>query len=312
MNPDAVGLMSGDPTAQVSDAVGGRRRYRYRRSGRMKLIGRLSGTVASALTYAAVYLLLFYLFRSATSLAASYFGMEPVLQLDRVLFKRGDLWYPHAVMRTYLAGTLVMAFVCVFCAGLLAFLRNAVTGVRLALVWSVVISSAMVCQRLMGVAVPEPFPFQELGPVGLELNVYSTFADFKPSERAFMVLMGAVLAVITGLCMARPLLATALSSSDVGTGERRRAAVRDRFLIPVVLGTAMVTWAAYPASMVPHIICLLCIALMSLPLVIAAGRAATVRIARVSKVSTWPLWPLAAFVLVAFTLRAVLADGLLF
>ena len=102
---------------------------------------------------ASVYLVLFYLFRSATTVSASYFGMEPVLRLDRILFLRGDLWYPHAVLHTYLLGTVVMFSVCVTAAILLTIIQKSKTQIRYVLTWVVVISAGMVCQRLMGVAV---------------------------------------------------------------------------------------------------------------------------------------------------------------
>jgi len=285
---------------------------RQPRSRAQRLESRLSGMIGSISMCAAVYLVLFYLFRSATSMSAAYFGMEPVLRLDRVVFLRGDLWFPHAVLRTYLVGTLMMFCVCLMSAALLVVVRKSMAGIRHVLVWVVVISSAMVCQRLVGAAVAEPFPFKELGALGFELNVYGTFARHAPSDRALMVFLGVVLALITAVGVARPFLTTALSQSDVSTCDRRREFVRDRLVIPAFIGTALVSMVTHPASIIPHMLCLLCMAFMAVIVTLMAGRPAAVRIARVSKVSKWPLWPMAAFAVVAVALRAVLSGGLPF
>jgi hypothetical protein len=282
-----------------------------RRKARRQKI-RLTGVVSSIFTCAGVYLVLFYLFRSATSLSASYFGMEPLLRLDRVVFLRGDLWYPHAVLRTYLVGTVMMFCIGLMSAGLLVVVRRSMVGTRHALVWILVISSAMVCQRLVGVAVAEPFPFKELGALGFELNVYGTFARHAPSDRVLMVFIGVVLSLITAIAVTRPFLTTALSQSDVSSADRRKAFVLDRFVIPIVIGTGLVSMVAHPASIVPHMLCLLCMAFMAAVMTIMAGRPSAVRIARVSIASKWPLWPLAAFAVVALSLRALLSDGLPF
>jgi len=313
VNADTVGPLVGKtpvamPDVETLAAVAVRK---ARRKARRQKI-RLTGVVSSIFTCAAVYLVLFYLFRSATSLSASYFGMEPVLRLDRVVFLRGDLWFPHAVLRTYLVGTLMMFCVCLMSAALLVIVRRSMAGIRHVLVWVVVISSAMVCQRLVGAAVAEPFPFKELGALGFELNVYGAFARHELSHRSLMVFIGVVLSLITSIAVTRPFLTTALSQSDVRKADRRKAFIRDRFVLPIIFGTAIVSMVAHPASIIPHMLCLLCMAFMAAVMTIMAGRPSAVRIARVSNASKWPLWPLAAFAVVALTLRALLSDGLPF
>lgn len=290
------------------DGYGQRQMLRSRR----RLAVRLSSVAASSFTYAAVYLALFYLFRVITSLSAAHFGVEPVLRLDRVEYLRGDLWYPHAVVRTYLAGTLFLGLVVIMASGLLRLLHRSTLTVRMLVVWCVVISTAMVCQRLLGVAVAEPFPFQRLGPMGFELNVYAAFAGFQPSDRGLMVLMGVVFAATVGIVMARPLLATADSSSDIVSGRRRIAFIRDRLWLPAAFGTALAGCVAFPASIVPHLMCLTSAALMALPLTLLAERTNNVRIHR-SRHTYGPLiFTLVLFFLISIVIRYALSYGVSF
>lgn len=261
---------------------------------------------------ASVYLVLFYLFRSATAVSASYFGMEPVLRLDRILFLRGDLWYPHAVLRTYLFGTMVMFSVCVAAAILLMMIQKSKTQIRYVLIWVVVISAGMVCQRLMGVAVETPFLFKELGALGFELNVYSTFMRFEDESRYLLVFIGIALAITTGIGITRPLLTTATSRRDTGTSSDRQDFVIGRLLIPAILSTIIVSVAAYPASFVPHLFCLFCIVVMSVVAFIRAGFIGTVGVARGSTIRRWPVWSLVALVGIALLLRLALSNGLPF
>jgi len=259
---------------------------------------------------ASVYLVLFYLFRSATTVSASYFGMEPVLRLDRILFLRGDLWYPHAVLHTYLLGTVVMFSVCVTAAILLTIIQKSKTQIRYVLIWVVVISAGMVCQRLLGLAVETPFLFKELGALGFELNVYSTFMRFEDETRYLLAFMGIVLAITTGIGITRPLLTTATSRWDAGSD--RQDFVIGRLLIPAILSTIIVSVAAYPASVVPHLFWLFCMVVMSVVAFIQAGRIGSVGAARVSTVRRWPVWSLVALVGIALLLRLTLSKGLPF
>ncbi len=261
---------------------------------------------------ASVYLVLFYLFRSATTISASYFGMEPLLRLDRILFLRGDLWYPHAVLRTYLVGTLVMFSVCLTAAILLTIIQKSKTQIRYVLIWVVVISAGMVCQRLLGLAVEAPFLFKELGALGFELNVYSTFMRFEDETRYLLAFMGIVLAITTGIGITRPLLTTATSRRDTGNSGDRQDFVIGRLLIPAILSTIIVSVAAYPASVVPHLFCLFCIVVMSVVAFIQAGFIGSVGAARDSTVRRWPVWSLVALVGIALLLRLTLSKGLPF
>jgi len=300
-----MGAASSPPLPEVQT----RRRYRKKRSGIERFLSRISLVASSSFAYAAVYVLLFYLFRVVTALAAAYFGMEPVLQMDRIVFVRGDLWYPHAVMRTYVAGTATVGVLCILSTGLLVLFRNAVTSVRLFIIWAVVISSAMVCQRLVLLVIEEPVAFQELGAVGLELHVYSTFVGMESSERLALVMAGVGIAILTGIGITGMVRSTATSRSHMSRGSRAQSFVLHQFTIPALLGTVMVSWAAFPANILPHGICLLCTVLISIPMFISTKRSNAISLESQPPVSHWPLWPALVFFTIAFGLRIVIHDG---
>jgi hypothetical protein len=310
---NAVGQIIERTSVHLADVeIATKLRARKRSSDQERLQTRLYSMVGSVFTCSVIYLVLFYLFKLATAMSASHFGMEPVLKLDRVVYLRGDLWYPHAVMHTYLLGTIMMGCVWMVSGVLLMVIRKSIVWIRHILVWVFVLSSAMVCQRLVGVIVEEPFPFKELGPLGFELNVYSTFAAYDMFDRSVMLFIGIVLAVLTGVGIARPFLATAPLQSDVSTRDRRRAFIRDRFVIPIVIATAFVTTVTYPASAISHMLCLLCVALIAVVLNIMAGLTAYVKIDRVSSIRNWMLWQVMVFAVVVLTIRTVLSEGVPF
>jgi len=242
--------------------------------------------------------------------AAASFGVEPVITLSRLVYKRGDLWYPSAVQQTYLIGTVFMVFVA-FC--LLAIYRLSVKAsrlFRLTLLWAIVISTAMVVQRLLGVVMTDLFEFSELARLGLDLGVYATYVRLTVVERWALSAIGVFLGLLLGMFLAKPLLKTALSSSHLIHGRNTGAFLILQVLIPSALGLTLAAVATYPASLFNHLLCMVALAIIIVGMALGQRIVGKFRLTRQRGSDSWSAIPMLLFILIVVAVRLTLVSGI--
>lgn len=271
-----------------------------------------ASVAGSSFMFATVYIVLFVFFRAVTAIAASRFGLEPVLHLDRVRYLRNELWYPHAVERTFLYGLLFMVIVVITCYIFYGFYRKGRSFVRLFLLWSLVISSAMVAQRLMGVLASGYFQFRELGDVGLEMSVYGAYKYYSNAEFTMLALLGFIVTIVTGLVVAKPFLQTAWSPPLIGSEVARINFLYRQVMLPFIIGAILVTAIMFPANVFPNFLGFVTIGIMLIITVMRAMLIGGLQIKRQAVWEKWPLVPTAVFLLTVLLSFTVLKQGVSF
>jgi hypothetical protein len=271
-----------------------------------------ASVAGSSFMFASVYLLLFLAFRAVTAWVAGRYGLGAVLHLDRIRFLRNELWYPQAVERTFLIGTVFMVVTVVLSYVFYAMYRKGRAFVRLFLIWSLVISSAMVAQRLIGVLFSGYFQFRDLGDMGLELAVYGAYKYYSSAEFMMLALAGFLLTVITGIVVAKPFLQTAWSPPLIGSEITRLNFLYRQLFLPFIIGALLVTALMFPDNLFPNFLGFVTIGIM---LVIATMRAMLIGAMQVKRQAVWEKWPLVptlVFLLTVLFSLTLLKQGIAF
>jgi hypothetical protein len=288
----------------VADAGRGRKGTWYR------LFDKASGVTSSAFTFAWVYVTLFLSFRIVMAATAAHFGVEPVITLSRLVYQRGDLWYPDAVKHTYLVGTVFMGFSVVFLMAIYSLSSLSSRLFRLTLIWGIVIAAAMVVQRLIGVVLTDMFEFSELARLGMDLGVYATYVRLTMGERGALAALGVLMGILVGMLLAKPLMQTAFSASHVRAGRRTWPFLGQQVFIPSALGLAFAALATYPASLLNHIMCLTALVIIASGMVLGKRMVGGIRIQRQKGMDRWPAIPMLIFIVTVMVVRLKFSNGI--
>lgn len=262
--------------------------------------------------FAAVYLLLYLVYQGTTAAAAYYFGLDPVLRLSGISYSSGHLWYPHAVKRTFLVGLLTMASIAVASYILYAALRKRLIFIRLFFIWTTVIASGMVVQRLIGVIFSNNFAFRKLGELGMELSVFGAYMYYKPTTYYFLAVLGFLLTMIAGYFLGKPFLQTAWSTEQIGAADTRLRFLRNQLLLPFMLGSGLVVAVTFPDNLIPNVFGFASIGLI---LIFALVRGMLLGQMLIGRQQNWERWPLVPALILALVLTAcftVLRTGINF
>jgi hypothetical protein len=269
-----------------------------------------AGVAGSAFMFATVYTVLFVAYRAATAVTAAYFDLEPVLHLDRVRYLRSDLWDPHTVKRVFITGSIALAVVMLLSFILFTILRKNKVFIRLFLLWALVISTAMVSQRLIGVLFASYFQFRDLGDVGLELSVYGAYHYFDNTEFMMMALVGFLLSFTVGLVVAKPFLQTAWSQEQIGAEHTRLMFLYMQVMLPSFLGAILVVALTFPENIFPNFLAFVNIGLILLLTITRAMLLGPLQIPRQKVWEKWPIVPTVLFALTAILSLTVLKQGI--
>lgn len=268
--------------------------------------------LGSSLIFASVYLVLYLLYQAATAAAASYFGLGPVLYIDRISYDNGHLWWPHAVKRTYLIGAVFMGFLGVAFYVLYALLRKSFIFVRLFFLWASVIAFSMLAQRLIGVLVSGNFEFRKLGELGFELAVFGAYLYFEPQTFWMMATLGFILLGIVGFLIGKPFLQTAWSTEQIGDERSRFAFLKHQVMFPFVIGAGVVILLTFPDNIISNAMGMSCVALSLMFAIVRGMMLGPMAIPRQRNWERWPLVPVGILLSTLFIIWVVLRDGLHF
>lgn len=256
--------------------------------------------MGSSFLFAAVYLLLYVGYDFATSLAAKHFDLEPILFFDRIQYLNNDQWYPHCVKRTFIVGPLLMLSVGIFSYLLYIASRKTYIFIRLFLVWTSVISFAILGQRLLSV------PFDSR----YELGIYSAYMYFEQSTNYAIAFMGVVMLIAVGMLFAKPFLQTASSSAQVANDGNRRIFFNYQVILPFLVGSAIAMLVPFPSNIVPNAVAFLCCGII---LGVITFQALTMGPVKLPKQTQWERWPIVPSVILLLTIlayRTILTIGM--
>jgi len=268
--------------------------------------------LSSLFTFAWVYVVLFLSFRAVMAATASYFGIEPLVTLERIVYQRGDLWYPHAVKHTYVIGTVFMSLVAL---ALMAVYRISTKGpriFRLTVLWGIIISAAMVVQRMLGVVLSDIFEFSELARLGVDLGVYATYVRMSMGERGVLAASGMVVGLLVGLFVAKPMAQTAMTQKQARANRTNDAFLVNQIMIPLTLGLILAAVVVYPASLMTHVLFITAMVFVTMGMLIGRKMAGKVRIMRDSVAEVRQAVPVVIFVVIALAVRLIFAKGVHF
>jgi len=266
--------------------------------------------VGSSFLFAVAYLLLYITYDFVTALAAAHFGLEPVLFYDTIRYENNAGWYPHCVKRTFIVGSIIMAFLGLFFYVLYLFMRKSFIFVRLFLLWGSLISFAVLAQRMMSVPFAGNFEYRKLDSLGFELAIFTSYMYYKPSTEWAVGFLGFILVIAIGILYAKPFLQTAWSSKQIGSEGERFRFLRQQVLLPCVFGGAIVTIVLYPTNIIPNSITFVGSILCLLVMIIHAMLMGAFKIPRQKTWERWPIVPTITFILVIVVIKTVLTTGI--
>lgn len=252
--------------------------------------------IGSAFIFASVYLILYLVYQMATAASASYFGLDPVVRISGIEYRNSPGWYPHAVKRTFIVGAILMAALSFVFFSAYAALRKHLIFIRLFLLWSAVISVAMVAQRLVGVMISVNFEFRKLGELGFELSVFGAYMYYVPQTYWFMAFCGLLLLAVAGLLLGKPFLQTAWSSDLIGDESTRFRFIINQIMLPYLIGSGVVTLLTFPSNIVPNFLAFICVGFL---LFFSLVRAMLLGPMPIPRQKTWERWPLVPIALIA-------------
>ncbi|MFT4524495.1 MAG: hypothetical protein ACI85F_000640 [Bacteroidia bacterium] len=257
--------------------------------------------MGSTFIFAAVYLLVYVSYDLTTALAAKHFGMEPILFFDRIQYMNpSETWYPHAVKRTFLSGSLLMVLLASFSYLIYLAVSKTYIYIRLFLLWTSLISVAILSQRMLSI----PFDGR------YELGIFSAYMYYEQSTNYAFAFIGFVLLIVAGLIFTKPFLQTASSATQVANDGNRTRFVLYQVLLPMLAGAGIAIIVPFPENIVPNAIAFLCCAII---LAIVFFRSLAMGPVKIPKQSHWERWPIVPSVLLGLTLilyRVVLSLGL--
>lgn len=269
--------------------------------------------IGSSFLFASVYLILYIFYDFVTALAAAHFNLEPVLFYDAIAYENTYLdgtsrWYPHCIKRVYSAGAIAMGFLGFFFYGLYLALRKSFIFVRLFLLWGSLISFAILAQRLMCIPFAGNFDYRKLDSLGFELAIFTSYNYFKPTSEWAMGFLGFLIIILIGLFYAKPFLQTAWSSKQIGSESERIRFLRYQVILPLILGSLLVSIVVFPVNLVPNSIAfasaLVCLMVMN----IHAMLMGSFKIPRQKTWERWPIVPTIIFFIVIYVIKTSLTD----
>ncbi len=266
--------------------------------------------IGSSFLFAAAYLLLYILFDFVTALAAAHFGMEPVLFFHTIGYGEADLWYPHSVKRTFVAGAIAVGILGLTFYALYLVLRKSYIFVRLFMLWGSLVSFAILSQRMMSVPFAGNFEYRLLDSLGMELAIFTSYMYYKPTTEWAIGFLGFLLTVLIGILYAKPFLQTAWSSKQIGSESERYKFLRYQVLLPVVFGGLIVSAVCYPVNLVPNSISFIATLVTLLVMIIHAMLMGSFKIPRQKTWERWPIVPTIVFILVMIAIKTILVSGI--
>ncbi len=269
--------------------------------------------IGSSFLFASAYLILYIFYDYVTALAAAHFGLEPTLFYNTIEYENtypnGEVrWYPHCIKRTFSVGAVVMGFLGVMFYGLYLALRKSYIFIRLFMLWGSLISFAILSQRMMSVPFSGNFDYRDLDSLGFELAIFTSYMYYKPSTEWAIGFLGFVLIIAIGILYAKPFLQTAWSSKQIGSEMERYKFLRFQVLLPVIIGSLIVTAVVYPTNVIPNSIAFVASLVCLLVMVIHAMLMGSFKIPRQKTWERWPIVPTIVFVLVIIAIKTVLTD----
>lgn len=266
--------------------------------------------VGSSFLFAAAYLILYITYDFVTALAAAHFDIKAVLFYDKIGFGDSSDWYPHAVKRTFIVGSMVMSFFGVFFYVLFLMLRKSFIFVRLFCLWGSLIAFAVLAQRMMSVPFAGNFEYRRLDSLGFELAIFTSYSYYKPSTEWAIGFLGLFLVIAIGILYAKPFLQTAWSSKQIGSEMERFRFLRHQVLLPCVFGAMLVTFVLYPTNIIPNSIAFVGSIICLLVMMVHAMLMGACKIPRQKTWERWPIVPTILFVLVIVAIKTVLTTGI--
>lgn len=268
--------------------------------------------LGSAFIFASVYLLLYITYHAATASVAAYFGLEPILFLDKISYANNNGWYPHAVKRVFVVGAILMGVLGVVFYILYAALRKTFVFVRLFMLWASIISFGLLAQRLVGVLISFNFEFRKLGEIGFELAVFGAYMYYLPTTFSMMAFTGLLLMVAVGFFVGKPFLQSAWSSLQIGDEKSRFNYLKYQVILPYFFGMILVTLIMFPYNMISNVIAFACIGLCLVFAIVRAMLLGPVVVPRQKNWERWALVPTAMLVASILFLRVFVALGIRF
>ena len=269
--------------------------------------------IGASFLFASAYLILYIVYDFVTALAAAHFGLEPVLFYDSIKYENtfpdgASRWYPHCIKRVFSIGAITMGVLGFFFYGMYLAMRKSFIFVRLFMLWSSLISFAILAQRLMSVPFAGNFDYRKLDALGFELAIFTSYSYFKPSTEWAMGFLGFLLIILIGLFYAKPFLQTAWSSKQIGSESERNRFLRLQVLLPVVFGSLLVTVVVFPVNLIPNSIAFVSAFVCLLVMMVHAMLMGSFKIPRQKTWERWPIVPTIVFFIVIYVIKTTLTD----
>lgn len=269
--------------------------------------------IGASFLFASAYLILYIVYDFVTALTAAHFGLEPVLFYDTITYENtfpngASRWYPHCIKRVFSIGAITMGVLGFFFYALYLAMRKSFIFVRLFMLWSSLISFAILAQRLMSVPFAGNFDYRKLDALGFELAIFTSYSYFKSSTEWAMGFLGFLLIILIGLFYAKPFLQTAWSSKQIGSESERNKFLSFQVLLPMVFGSLLVSVVVFPVNLIPNSIAFASALICLLVMMVHAMLMGSFKIPRQKTWERWPIVPTIVFLIVIYVIKTTLTD----
>ncbi len=172
--------------------------------------------------------------------------------------------------------------------------------IRLALLWTSLISMGILVQRMMSI----PFDGR------YELGIFSAYMYYEQTTNYAIAFIGFVSLIAVGLIYAKPFLQTASSAAQVANNGNRSRFVLYQVLLPMLAGSVVALLVPFPENISPNSVAFHCCAIIILVVFIRTMTMGPVKIPKQSQWEKWPIVPTILLLAVLIIYRVVLSFGL--
>ncbi len=203
-------------------------------------------TINSIVSFATAFLMLHFLNEYSTALAASYFGLKPIMYVHSIKYSAYDMWTPYNVKRVFLISGIMNLVLGVIFFRLFLRVKEKNKWYRVFFLWCSVVGLIMFLGKLLSV------PFYEFKPDPPGHIAFGVVAAYKYLGLAVKWVIAGfsmLLMIASGLFFTYQFLRNAESKDQLKKGEFRRNFIFKIILIPYLIGMAVVAATNFPNNL---------------------------------------------------------------
>lgn len=200
-------------------------------------------TINSIVSFAVAFLLFHFLNEYSTALAASYFGLKPIMYVHSIKYSAYDMWTPYNVKRVFLISGIMNLVLGVIFFRLFMRVKEKNKWYRVFFLWCSVVGLIMFLGKLLAIPFYE---FKPDPPGHIAFGVVAAYKYLGLSVKWMIAGFSILLMIAAGLFFTYQFLRNAESKDQLKKGTFRRNFIFKVILIPYLLGMVAVAATNFP------------------------------------------------------------------